>query len=201
MIIDYNCTFKHYSEIQKKAMEDGFVTWDYQCPKCLAQKQLHYHSSYDRNVLILEEDGLQLCAVQIIRLVCESCGCTHAILFAEAIPFWQMTVQAVFFLLSMLIVDNQAFQPVKASRATEVSYQLLGRYLIILQGHYDQLVLLLRSMALWQETKNPTLQDVVIIARSGAPPFPQKEFFTQNQSPLFLHRRSTVSYPLRIGGS
>ena len=57
------------------------------CPFCFAKGCLSYHASYSRDLIGMDKGSLFSSKVSIPRVVCSSCGHTHAILPDILIPY------------------------------------------------------------------------------------------------------------------
>ena len=197
MLYDNQLSYKDYDKILQRTDADG---WDYQCPnpECQAMGCFKRYSTYFRHLIVFEDGTLFDYEIEILRLKCLSCGITTNILPLEVIPFWQYSISLVLFILSITsTTDNVSVLHTAEEIAS--SFQLFYRYLLILREYNDRMVLLFRSLFLWSEKRNPSFEEIVSLARSKSPPFPQEDFLKMYRYPLFLHRRSTVSYPLRFG--
>jgi len=87
---NYNSDLKRFN-----AVYDNLNIHSLTCPLCRAKSNCTYFSSYSRN-LITFENGLNTChTVSIARVICNSCGHTHAILPDHLIPFGSYTLSFV----------------------------------------------------------------------------------------------------------
>ena len=193
MIIDFTHSFKDYNEIL-----EFYGIWEYTCPKCGAKHSFHRHAKYFRNLIVWHDDGLTQEHLEILRLQCGSCGSTHAILTADVIPFSVFSVEAFLTLLSFCLTRNGSV--LQAEKKTGVSYQLLYRFLQIFYEYRGKLILFLRRETLWCLAGHPAAGELLQLLLSHPPPRLTCRFFSCFQTPLFLHRRSTVSYPLTFHG-
>lgn len=194
MIIDFAHSFKDYNEIL-----DFYGIWECSCPKCGARHSLHRHAKYFRNLIVWESEGLVEERMEILRLQCSSCGCTHAVLTPDVIPFCIFSVEAFLALISLCL--NPDGSVLNTGQHTGTSYQLLYRFLQIFHEYRAKLILFLRREALWSHTEHPLSRELLLLLHFQPPPGLPFHFFTYFQAPLFLHRRSTVSYPLLFGCS
>lgn len=197
MIIDFTHFFKNYDEIL-----NFYGIWDYECPnpKCRArQHPMRRHAKYKRSLVLWDAATCQLKEerMEILRLKCCSCGTTHAVLTMDIIPFFAYSIQAFLVLVSKC--TERGGSVVRTQKETGISFQLLYRFLQIFHEHTEKLMLLLRLEALWERQGNPLDRQILPLLRVKSPPWPQASFFQKFQTPLFLHRRSTVPYPLRFG--
>ena len=137
--------------------------------------------------------------MEILRLKCCSCGSTHAVLTRDIIPFFAYSIQAVLALLSLCMAEKSSVP--RTGEKTGVSCQLLYRFLLIFHEATGKLMLLLRLETLWEGGRKPPEGRLLSMLYAKSPPWPQSCFFQKFRSPLFLHRKSTISYPLRFGAA
>jgi len=155
------------------------------------------HGTYERNIIFWEEGCLTETRGKILRLQCSSCEGTHAVLTMDIIPFFIYSM-AAFMSLIELCLDPDGSVP-KTEEQTGVPCQLLYRFLLIFNEYRDRLSVLLRQESLWDASANPLPSEISDILSAQPPPKIESAFFRTFRAPLFLHRRSTVSYPLRFG--
>lgn len=193
MIIDFSHSFKDYREIL-----DFYGIWECSCPKCGAKHSLHRHAKYSRNLIVWESNHPMEERLEILRLQCGSCGSTHAILTPDIIPFGIFSLETFLALITLCLGPESSV--LKIEQKTGISYQLLYRFLLIFREFQGKLILFLRREDLWSHADHPLLRELLLILHSQPPPWLSSCFFAQFQTPLFLHRHSTASYPLLFGG-
>ena len=199
MIIDFSHSFKDYSEILS-----FYGVWDYECPnpECRAKNHpLRRHARYERGLVLwdAEHGSLEEVRMEILRLKCSSCGKTHAVLTMDMIPFFSYSIYAVLALLAMCTQPDGSV--LRTEEKTGVSYQLLYRFLTVFREYTQRLMLFLRMEALWLHHGQPLNSQTISLLGCQPPPWPGSRFFWHFHIPLFLHRQSTVSYPLVFGAS
>lgn len=199
MIIDFTHSFKDYNEIL-----DFYGVWNYECPnpECRAkQHPMRRHARYERSLVLWDTDAGRLKEerAEILRLKCCSCGSTHAVLTMDIIPFFAYSIQAFLALISLCMEEKGSV--LRTEEKTGVSCQLLYRFLLIFHEYAEKLILFLRLAALWEGEGRPLESRILPLLLGKSPPWPQSCFFQKFRSPLFLHRKSTVSYPLRFGSA
>ena len=192
MIIDFCHSFKDYNEILQ-----FYGIWEYSCPVCGAKHRFHRHASYTRYLTLWDGDCLREECLQILRLQCGSCQTTHAILTMDMIPFCIYSIHAVLMLAAECLKEGGSVP--KTEARTGVSFQLLYRFLLILQQYRERLLLFLRSQCLWTEQVHPSAGEIPAFLLIHPTPWPQAQYFREFLHPLFLRRRNTVSYPLVFG--
>lgn len=197
MITDFCHSFKDYDEII-----NFYGVWDYECPnpECRAKNHpMRRHASYERGLVVWDtETGcLREERMVILRLKCASCGTTHAVLTMDMIPFFSYSLQAFLALVAMCLSPDGSVP--RTEKETGVSYQLLYRFLRIFHEHMQGLMLFLRLEALWNQPEQPLDTQIIPLLKAQPPPWPASCCFRHFGIPLFLHRRSTIAYPLRFG--
>ncbi len=199
MINDFRHSFKDYDEIL-----NYYGVWDYECPnsECGAKNHpMRRHATYGRELVVWDtETGcLREKRMEILRLECSSCGKTHAVLTMDMIPFFSYSVYAVPALVTMCLEPDGSV--LRTEEKTGVSYQLLYRFFQIFHEYTQSLMLFLRLEALWDSPGQPLDSQIVPLLKAQPPPWPGSRFFRHFRTPLFLHRRSTVAYPLVFGAA
>ena len=199
MILDFTHSFKDYHEIL-----DFYGVWDYECPnpECGAkQHPMRRHARYGRSLVMWDADAGRLKEerMEILRLKCCSCGSTHAVLTMDVIPFFAYSIQAFLALVSLCMAEKSSVP--QTGEKADVSCQLLYRFLLIFHEYAEKLMLFLRMETLWEGERNPLESQILPLLLGKSPPWPQSCFFQKFRSPIFLHRKSTVSYPLRFGSA
>ena len=79
MINHYSVNFNSYNE--KVLNYYGF--WDYRCPSCNAFHSFTRHATHSRNIFFLNFGKIEESKINILCLLCKSCGETHAKLPAD----------------------------------------------------------------------------------------------------------------------
>lgn len=194
MIIDFCHTFNTYDEILS-----FYGMWDYSCPnpQCHARHSLIRHGSYHRYLLTDPTEPSATQHMAILRLKCKSCGCTHAVLTADMVPYLIHSCSCILNLLEEAFGSQGSVK--KTVNRTNLSHQTLYHFLRIFSRYLEKLELLLRSMGQWKSVCTAKSQDILPLLLKYPPPLFQSLFFEQYRMPLLLSRRSTVSCPFFIG--
>lgn len=197
MIIDFTHSFKDYDEIL-----NFYGIWGYECPnpECRAkQHPMRRHARYGRSLVLWDADACRIKEerMDILRLKCIGCGTTHAILTMDIIPFFSYSIQAFLVLLSLCMEGSVP----RTEEKTGVSIQLLYRFLKIFREYSGRIMLFLRQEGLRKEEGKLLYRRMLPLLCGKSPPWPQSSFFRRERTPLFLHRRNTVSYPLRFSAA
>lgn len=199
MIIDFRHSFKDYDDIL-----NFYGIWDYECPNpaCGAKSHpMRRHATYERGLVSWDPEtcGLKEEQVTILRLRCYFCGTTHAVLTGDMVPFLLYSIKAFLFLVCLCMEPEGSV--LKTEEKTGVSYQLLYRFLRLFHDYAERLSLFLRLLGMWDGPSQPLDSQLLPILKGQPPPWPSSRFFSCFQIPLFLNRRSTVSYPLLFGAA
>ena len=194
MIIDFEHSFKNYDEIL-----NFYGIWNCSCPRCGAGHSMHRHGKYRRNLICWKDGQLLETSGDILRLQCGSCGCTHAVLTMDMIPFFSYSLPAFLPLITLCMQPGGSV--LKTEQYAGVSYQLLYRMLMIFHDYHERLTLLLRREGLWEASTHPFPRKLLLLLGQQPPPWMQSAFFQAFRSPVFLHRRITGTFPLSFGTS
>jgi len=161
MITDYRYSHTTYSELSKDDLKG------YDCPKCGARHSTKYYSHYERHIVSLDiealtaifeaegnidtetfldiQDGcLKDTLFDVLRVKCESCNATHAILPGDVVPYRR------FGLLTMFAVVKVMYQREHTIEKTAVHLQLSWQYMLALLNqwisHLHGMALLMRAV-------------------------------------------------------
>lgn len=72
------------------------------CPKCKAIGQMVRHDEYRRHFVFMDGDRVTERLITVVRVRCDSCGSTHALLPLAAIPYKPFSIRFV----ASFIVDS-----------------------------------------------------------------------------------------------
>lgn len=184
MINDFNININNYSN--KILNFYGF--WDYICPSCQARHSLTRHGFYTRNICYFNLGNIEECKIKILRLICSSCGVTHAILPSDIIPYVIFTFSCVFKLLMQHFVDAKSV--LEVSKENHISFQLMYLFINRLIYHLNPCVIFLRVFLAVQTDFSSSFKDVLSIIyinfRSLAFQYKYLNFYKK----VFLMKRS-----------
>ena len=181
-----------------------------QNPECRCNT-FHRHGTYERYFEALPEvfpvnglpeaenplscfDSIQTCRLTILRIKCSGCGQTHAVLPCDVVPFHLLSL----FLQLMILVQLYSSSQKCVLRQTEVlSWPLLCALLTVYRSYRAHMIHALRVKNIYTSQNAPSDMRLLHIYTSPDPPATARyrEVFS---SQLFVTRRSTVSYPVRI---
>ena len=222
MIIQYNVFCKDYQEKILEGFCGGIKSkGQFCCPNPDCRSGIfHRHGTYERYLIeigfeqpLCQEDAykafcdpedldslIHINHMEILRIKCAGCGMTHAILPADAIPFLSGTVLAVLFLLFQICCENDGTLNEAAIHPRGIfSWQYLKYLRILYAGYRNRMVAALRSGGLYCHAEDPSDRDILLIYLSPPPlSLPYLSFLRFHKAPMFVRRRSTLSYPLRF---
>jgi Domain of unknown function (DUF6431) len=191
MIIDFSVSYKDYS----KKILNYYGIWEYECPVCKAKRQWNRHASYSRYLLFLEENMFLEEELAVLRLLCKSCGHTHAVLPQECIPFQLYSIYSV---ATVLHSFYQTDSCKKVCDSFQIPWQLLYLFIRTLDTYLASIELLLRKEQLWSHARTPSKAQVTLfLTDKGHLLF--AAFFHSFRTILFHRRKSTVAYSFYIG--
>lgn len=79
--------------------QDSLVISSEVCPTCGAKHLCSFHAFYKRDMIVIERNNVVCHSVSISRVICSSCGHTHALLPDVLIPYGSYSL---FFILRIL---------------------------------------------------------------------------------------------------
>lgn len=192
MILNFDVLCKDYKQkIFETVTSDTFHHCT--CPKCGAKK-FHRHASYDRYVILFTKDVPTVSILELLRMQCVSCKSTHAILPSDMIPFSLYSVPVFLHMLKLYILENNSLN--QTTKAVSVSFSTLLLKLRIFQRFMPYIEQYLRIYGFYE--KEASLSKVTALSYLFMPTFDYREFFRCHHLPIFLNRRTTISYPLRF---
>ena len=92
------------------------------CPKCRAKGDFTKHAYYDRNIIVYQDGVIKEDKLRILRLRCQSCKTTHALLPDAIIPYHIYTANVILEALK----DKYNLRKIKdICKKYAISFQLL----------------------------------------------------------------------------
>lgn len=127
MIIDFNVNFNKYIE----QILNFYGFWNYICPSCNAKNSFTRHATYLRNICVLNFGVFEEQKFIVLRLYCNSCKITHAVLPAETIPYCFYSFQCVFTILCQYFIEEYSIPVVsdKFNVSNQMIYLFVLRYI------------------------------------------------------------------------
>ena len=216
--ISVNC--KNYSELIVGGFRGGQASKDeFRCdnPGCRCG-MFYRHGFYGRHILHFDPDpdpddtivfmlpdGTPCVdtRIKMLRVQCAGCGITHAIAPVDMIPFQVFSLSAflsiVLYLLSNGTHSGSGHKHTAIHAVDGLSWHVQKKILRICREYHSRMMAALRLQGLYGKSHD---LDDISLARvylglsppSGAP----LAFLRCHKQPVFVNRRSTVSYPLRF---
>jgi hypothetical protein len=131
---------------QKKNKNNLILTQDYvqsqmptcedihcKCPKCNAKANFSYHGSYRRNISFIREDGIYDFNVCVTRVICNSCGATHALLPDFIAPYKTFSRDSILY----VVASAAASSVLKVSEKLSISMELIYSFIAIVLGFFN----------------------------------------------------------------
>jgi len=194
MIIDYSIDSKHYYE----KVLDFKGTFYYDCPICNASHSFHRHGTYERNLVSLDLSGITEEKRLILRVLCTSCGHTHAILPWDIIPFREFSATSFLQILKLFYCDDLCTLNIASLLCA--SFQVVYFVLKLFQDLMHNIQLFLRFALIFKGAKQPTpiqCLHIILDYPKGSSAF-FLDYLCYHHKPLFMNRKSTSSYPIYI---
>lgn len=195
MIIDFAVSCNCY----KEKILNFFGFWSYRCPACGAMHSFSRHAFYERNVCYLEYNDFIEIRMEILRLICGSCGTTHAILPSGIIPYSYYSISCVIYFLSKFLIEENSV-PEIAAKLSLVPATIHLYWLRYIQCMVS-CISFLRAYLLVTDVDCPSPAEVLAIIKDNySPEAFLKEYFIQTkQIFLMTRRRINLSRTLYIG--
>ena len=216
--IKVNC--KNYSEHILNGFHGGQSSkGEFRCsnPDCRCDV-FYRHGTYERHILHFEADPVlgpedtipfelpdgTLCVdtkMTILRVQCAGCGITHGIAAADMIPFH---VFSLFAFLTVILYQLADASEIKSGHLVihpvdGLSWHVQKLMFHIYQEYRARMMAALRMQGLYAEAADLTDIALVKVYLDISPPCGAVPAFLRcHKQPVFVSRRSTVSYPLRF---
>lgn len=116
------------------------------CPNCKAKSNFSFHGFYVRNISFIREDKIYDFKVTVTRVICNSCGSTHALLPNFIVPY------KIFSRESVLYVVSQAFSTsvLKVSKKISISFQLIYSFIALVLSFFSYVDSINREQPLYK---------------------------------------------------
>jgi hypothetical protein len=108
MIINIDINYKNYN---KKVIEN-FNWFKNPCPKCKAYQYLIRYGKYNRRLCVIENDEFKEIKMDIQRVLCKFCDCTHAILPIEVVPYCYYSQMCVLEILKRYYLEEDTIEEI-----------------------------------------------------------------------------------------
>lgn len=116
-----------------------------ECNNCHCRGECIRYGHYKRSYLVKEQDLSGSTTIRIQRVICKSCGCTHAILPEKIVPYCQFSI--VFILLVLLAYYSKASTVTALCETMFITAPMLYRWKKQFEKQKDQYLGVLKSAA------------------------------------------------------
>lgn len=96
------------------------------CPNCKAKNNFSYHASYVRNISFAFENKFYDFKVTVTRVICNSCGSTHALLPDFVVPYKIFSRQAILYIVSKTCSSSVLKMANKLNISIQLIYSLIS---------------------------------------------------------------------------
>lgn len=195
MINDFNVNINKYSD----EILNFYGFWEYICPSCQAKHSLSRHGFYTRNICYFSFGSVEESTIKILRLICNSCGVTHAILPADIIPYAIFTFSCIFEILIRHFVDEKSV--LEVSKENKVSFQLIYLFINRLVFHLNPCVIFLRVFLAVETEFSSSFKDILSLIYKSFRGFDFQYQYLNCYKKAFLMKRiqNVLSRKIHIG--
>lgn len=130
--------FKNYDsyESRKKCiqslMPDLSDVLDNICPCCKAKNKLVKYGKYCRNVSVLVDNSIENYCISVQRVICKSCGSTHALLPDFIVPYKIMDI----FSIAKIVQNACETSAYKLAETINLSFQTIYSYIALVLAFF-----------------------------------------------------------------
>lgn len=126
------------------------------CPKCNAKSNFSVHGHYNRNLVIIsKEDNISNeYYISITRVICNSCGSTHALLPDFIVPYKTFSFDSIIYIIAE-VASSSAYQ---VANKLNLSFQFIYSLIAIFTLFFPQISLLQRQTNFHNQTTNFDIQ-------------------------------------------
>lgn len=203
MIICFNNKINPFSKINKKnslitqqTIQDLMpIDTDIHCacPTCGAEDNFSYHGSYRRNFSFIQNDSINNILLTVTRVICNSCGHTHACFPDFIIPYKIISCDSILYTVSQATQTSV----LKTAEKLKISFELIYKYLSILMSFFPQVDLLNNEKNYAKNfNKKYWLQNCLELCNNE---FLKQYFLHYHWIFLMTKFRNTASLPIHIG--
>ncbi len=108
------------------------------CPYCKAKNSLIKYGHYKRNISVYDNNQIENYLVSVQRVMCKSCGKTHALLPNFVVPYVIMAC----FSIAKIVTEAMESSVYKLSNKIKLSYQLIYTYISIVMAFFTDFKIL-----------------------------------------------------------
>ena len=167
-----------------KNAQDSFVISSEVCPICGAKYLCSFHAYYVRDMIVIEKNTVICHNVSISRVICSSCGHTHALLPDVLIPYGSYSLFFILRVLRLYFLHSYTVE------------KLCSNYAISISTLYAWIHLFHKQKSLWlgvlSDVETSSLSFLSLLMDTVS--FPMEFFQTFHVSFLQNYRFTTVSH-------
>lgn len=161
------------------------------CPRCNTSKHFVNHCSYVRNICSIVDSKIISTTIEILRLKCNSCGQTHALLPDDVIPYCYYGKSFVMHCLKLYYIDNKNVSEIVS--LTNTYEKLIYKFLKIYSGEFCSLMFFLKSyLSIYLETKTPPRKIFSILNSIENFKNFLKEYFSSTNRVFLMRKRQNI---------
>ncbi len=97
------------------------------CPNCRAKNNFSYHGTYLRNIVFIREDKCYDFKVKVTRVICNSCGSTHALLPNFIVPYKLYSRDSIL----STVANKASTTAIQVAEKIDVSIQLIYNLILL----------------------------------------------------------------------
>ena len=119
---------------------------DCNCPKCNAKNNFSFHGAYSRNIVFVRNNNTYAFNVSVNRVICNSCGSTHALLPSFIVPYKTFSRYSILHIVAEISSSSIA----KVAEKFQLSFQLVLSFFAIFMSFFHFVDSLNRQENLYQ---------------------------------------------------
>ena len=195
MIIDYTTNCNNYSV----KILNNYAIFTYICPRCGATHSFTRHDVYDRNICCLDNNfEIVETKITILRLLCNSCKTTHAILPSDVVPYCIYTFSCMVQFLVQHFVEKQSV--LALCQKLKISFQLIYLFISRFLEFVDSAFFVLRILGYFDVDISNISNLISTIARySKSNNFSLQYFIHTKWIFLMTKFHNNLSVPICVG--
>ncbi len=194
MIIDFGVNYNNYNE----KILNNYSLFTYKCPKCGAEHSFIRHASYERNICLIDSShNIVSQKMNILRVKCNSCGSTHAVLPNDTIPYCIYSLSFILSVLTDYYITGNKISDICVSYS--ISFQLVYIFISRFSEFLNSCIVVLRTLGCALSfAKNNIL--IAINKYTPVVNFSYQYFFNCQWIFLMTKFHNNIPCPVYIGG-
>lgn len=195
MILNFAVNFNNY----KEKILDFYGNWDFKCPFCNAIHSFSRHGIYSRNICFLENSNIIEKKLNILRLICNSCKTTHAVLPADVIPYVIYSFSCIIQILTRYFLGNQG--TLSIFKQFKISFQLIYLFIKKFIDHFCPCINFLRIFLSIEIDFNSSPKSILSVINNSFDFINFQFLYLNFLNSVFLmsRRQNILSQQLHIG--